>query len=115
VDTMTSRDELLRIAEWHEHQLEFLPDHIHIPVRDFHLKAAAAIRGLLEQEPAAIVENSLTGECTIIDRHLLSGTELFALPVAAPASGIAIPAIGEECKEAGAVAMAAPAQPAEHG
>jgi hypothetical protein len=50
---MISRDELLRIAEWHEHQLEFLPDHIHIPVRDFHVKAAAAIRELLEQEPVA--------------------------------------------------------------
>jgi hypothetical protein len=48
---MTSRDELLQIAGWHEHQLEFLPDHIHIPVRDFHVKAAAAIRELLTQEP----------------------------------------------------------------
>ncbi len=50
---MTSRDELLRIAEWHDEQAQSKRICGEFEYARFHTEAAAAIRAMLEQEPVA--------------------------------------------------------------
>jgi hypothetical protein len=78
---MISRDELLRLAEWHENEATYcdrIEDH---PTAEFHAKSAAAIRELLTQEPvAAVVVRTGPGVGTT---HKTPAEDYYAAPVPA--------------------------------
>jgi hypothetical protein len=78
---MTSRDELLRLAEWNEYMSAHERKHGIQRIAEQHERTAAAIRELLAQKPVGCVLPDGVG--VYLDKPLQPDADLYAAPVPA--------------------------------